>query len=77
MHSAQEKKAQAQTFATGSQIRIRYGISDMTLWRWAHDPALGFPRPVYINRRRYWRLAEVEAWERSRARARSMEETER
>ena len=36
------------------------GISDMTLWRWLDR--LGFPRPTYIARRRYWREDEVVAW---------------
>lgn len=38
------------------------GISDMTLWRWLNDPRLGFPKPVYIARRRYWRYADVISW---------------
>lgn len=38
------------------------GVCDMTLWRWLNDPALGFPRPIYIGNRRYWREAEVLAW---------------
>lgn len=38
------------------------GVSDMTLWRWLNDPALHFPRPAYIAKRRYWREADVIAW---------------
>lgn len=38
------------------------GVSDMTLWRWLNDPALNFPKPVYICRRRYWREADVVVW---------------
>lgn len=38
------------------------GVSDMTLWRWLNDPALNFPRPIYIGRRRYWREADMAAW---------------
>lgn len=38
------------------------GISDMSLWRWLNDPALGFPRPVYIQKRRFWREAEILEW---------------
>jgi len=45
------------------------GISDMTLWRWLHDPALGFPRPTYIGRRRYWREADVAEWLAAQAEA--------
>ncbi|MCB5409446.1 helix-turn-helix transcriptional regulator [Pseudogemmobacter faecipullorum] len=38
------------------------GISDMTLWRWLDDAALAFPKPVYIQRRRFWREADLMAW---------------
>lgn len=38
------------------------GICRMSLWRWLNDPALNFPRPIYIGRRRYWREADVLAW---------------
>jgi len=37
-------------------------ISQMTLWRWQNDPALDFPKPQYIGRRRYWREADIVAW---------------
>ena len=38
------------------------GISQMTLWRWMQDPQLGFPEPIYIGRRRYWRESEILEW---------------
>lgn len=38
------------------------GVSDMTIWRWLNDPALKFPKPIYIGRRRYWKEAEVSSW---------------
>ncbi len=38
------------------------GVSDMTIWRWQHDPKLNFPAPIYIARRRYWREGDVIAW---------------
>ena len=38
------------------------GISDMSLWRWLNDPVLGFPQPIYIQRRRYWYEADLAAW---------------
>ncbi len=47
----------------------RYGIVDRTLDRWLGKESLNFPQPLIINRRRYFRLAEIEAWERDRARA--------
>lgn len=49
-------------------LRILLGdVSDMTVWRWLQNPELGFPRPVYIARRRYWKEAEVENWIQAQA----------
>ncbi|WP_241772276.1 helix-turn-helix transcriptional regulator [Rhodobacter capsulatus] len=42
------------------------GISDMSLWRWLNDPVLGFPKPIKIGNRRYWRESEVLAFLDSR-----------
>jgi hypothetical protein len=36
----------------------------MSLWRWLRDPKLGFPRPMRINGRRFWKLAALEAWDK-------------
>jgi hypothetical protein len=49
------------------KVLERYLICDRTLDRWVVNPALGFPKPVIINRRRYWRVADLAAWERVRA----------
>lgn len=38
------------------------GVSDMSLWRWLNDPAMCFPQPIYIARRRYWKEADVLDW---------------
>jgi len=38
------------------------GVSDMTLWRWLNDRDMNFPEPVYIQKRRYWRETELDAW---------------
>lgn len=45
------------------------GISDMSLWRWLNDPAMHFPRPLVISRRRYWREADIANWIAERERA--------
>jgi predicted DNA-binding transcriptional regulator AlpA len=51
-------------FLTAKQVRARFGgISDMSLWRWLQDEQLGFPRPLIINRRRFFRLDQIEAFE--------------
>ncbi len=48
-----------------SQVRARYGgVSDMWLHRRLHDNS-NFPKPIYITKRRYWRLADLVAWERA------------
>jgi predicted DNA-binding transcriptional regulator AlpA len=59
----------ANTFLPDPKVRVRYGVTDMTLWRWSKDPNLKFPQPMKINGRNYRRLAELETWERKRARA--------
>jgi len=41
------------------------GISDMTLSRYVKDPSyadMKFPKPIYINRRRYWSHEELTQW---------------
>lgn len=35
------------------------GISEMTLWRWQHDDAMGFPVPVRFRKRKYWKATEI------------------
>lgn len=59
--------AQDQTYLPAGQVRARYGVSDMSLWVWLHNEALGFPRPIRINRRRFWKLDELEGWEATRS----------
>jgi predicted DNA-binding transcriptional regulator AlpA len=50
-------------------VQARYAISDVTLWRWIRSTSLGFPQPVVVNRRRFFRRAELEAWECTRVRS--------
>ena len=52
---------------TAAQVRKLEGdISDMGLWRRINDPQLGFPKPIYILKRRYWDSTEY--WEYREAR---------
>lgn len=54
-------------YRNAAQVRARYsGVSDMSLWRWLHDEELGFPQPIRINGRRFWREQDLIAWERTR-----------
>jgi predicted DNA-binding transcriptional regulator AlpA len=56
-----------QTYLPAAAVRARYGVSDMSLWRWLKNDALGFPVPMLVNGRRFWKLRSLEAWEASRA----------
>lgn len=54
-------------YLTAGQVRLRYGgRSDMWLHRNLHRPDSGFPRPLRLNGRRYWLLADLESYERAR-----------
>ena len=52
-------------------VWTRYSVTSRTLDRWVADPRLGFPRPILINRRRYFSADAIAAWERSRAAAKT------
>ena len=52
-------------FLPAGRVRQRYGVSDMSLYRWLRDAELNFPKPIYIGRYRYWRLADLLAFEQS------------
>jgi predicted DNA-binding transcriptional regulator AlpA len=49
------------------QVCERYQVTDRTLDRWLADPAMEFPRPMMINKRRYFPEIELTRWERKRA----------
>lgn len=39
------------------------GVTSMTLWRWSHDPALGFPKLIKIRRRNYRSAKALADWQ--------------
>jgi predicted DNA-binding transcriptional regulator AlpA len=46
---------------SSAQVRkLLVPVSCMSLWRWRKT--LGFPEPVKINGRNYWKAGEVRAW---------------
>ena len=47
------------------ELAERYHVVSRTIDRWLANADLGFPRPLVINRRRYWDLGEIEQWERA------------
>lgn len=48
----------------------RYDVSTRTIERWEKDPEIDLPKPdLVINKRKYRKTKNVEAWERERATA--------
>jgi predicted DNA-binding transcriptional regulator AlpA len=58
-----------QVFLTGPEVDKRYGRSEQSRWRWGKDPELGFPTPIKIKGRSFYRLRELEEFERRMAAA--------
>lgn len=57
-------------YLTAKNVRARFaGISEMTLWRWVKES--DFPKPVMINRRRYFLSSEIDAYQKRIADART------
>ena len=55
-------------YLTIGQVRERFGVSDM--WVWRHMRQHGFPKPVQFGgptSARHWLISDVEQWERERA----------
>jgi len=47
-------------------VATECNVTRRTVGRWLLDEKLGFPTPVEINRRLYFRRSELEAWKLSR-----------
>lgn len=60
-------ESDARRYLPDPKVCQRYSVTPMTLWRWDNDPAVNFPKPIRINRRKYRDESELEAWERLRA----------
>ncbi|NKQ85150.1 helix-turn-helix transcriptional regulator [Rhizobium ruizarguesonis] len=58
-------------YLTGKQVATRYQITPVSLYRWERDERLGFPQPMIVNRRKLYKVEELVAWERGRAKERS------
>jgi predicted DNA-binding transcriptional regulator AlpA len=55
-------------YLTIGQVRERFGVSDMWVWRHMRDHE--FPKPVQFGgptSARHWLLTDIEQWERDRA----------
>lgn len=50
-------------------VMERFHISERTLHRWMNAPAMEFPKPFRLNRRLYFKVAELERWENAQGAA--------
>jgi hypothetical protein len=49
----------------------RYDVCDRTLDRWLLDPKLKFPKPMFVNKRRYFDENELDEFDRRQVKARA------
>ncbi|OWY18248.1 hypothetical protein B6V73_00055 [Thioclava sp. JM3] len=62
-----KKENGIQDLVPAAEVCAKFGVVEMTLRRWLNDPRVDFPRPIRINRRRYWRLADLNMFIERRA----------
>ena len=53
------------------EVCRRYSVHPTTLYNWDKHPALGFPKPIRINKRKFRDEAELDKFDRARAAERS------
>jgi hypothetical protein len=61
------------TLIPEGKVAKRYGVCKRTLIRWDEHPEVGFPRPVWINDRKYRDAELLDAFDADRVRASMME----
>lgn len=64
-----QEVTQASPFLSDKQIAKYYGVTRVTVWRWAaNDPT--FPKPIKLSPGcTRWKLSDLEAWECSKTAA--------
>lgn len=58
-------------FLPARRVWERYGVTSMTLHRWIADYRMSFPKPHYFGRLRFWKISDLEAWERAQPRGKA------
>jgi predicted DNA-binding transcriptional regulator AlpA len=56
------KMSQDKLLKTG-EVAQRYQVDKRTIYRWQHDANVDFPPCVTINKRKYFSLLDILAWE--------------
>ncbi len=59
-----------------SEVAERYGKTIRTIERWLADEKLGFPKPIVINKRRFFRASELQQFD-SHAAGRDLDEPDK
>jgi len=54
----------AKVYLPSGKVAARYGRCGRTIDRWTKDPKLGFPKPIVIRGKRFWKEALLEQFER-------------
>ena len=69
-HNSKQYDEATERYLSRRELRALFPVSDMTIWRWMHDPDVGFPAPGKLarNGRNFWWLPEILAWEAKRRR---------
>jgi predicted DNA-binding transcriptional regulator AlpA len=49
------------------KVAAEFNVSRRTIGNWILQPTIGFPQPININNRMYFRRPELEAWKISRS----------
>jgi predicted DNA-binding transcriptional regulator AlpA len=55
--------SKAEEWLLSSQVKAIFKFSDMALWRWLDDEELGFPKPIKVMGRNYWRQCDIAAFQ--------------
>ena len=55
-------------FLPTTETAQRYATTTRSIDRWAADPKLNFPKPTYINGRKFWSLRALRRWDHERTR---------
>jgi predicted DNA-binding transcriptional regulator AlpA len=58
--------SQGRRLIPDSEVARRYGVHPSTIYNWDHNPKLGFPKPVRINRRKFRNAAELDEFDQAR-----------
>jgi hypothetical protein len=60
-------EAAEESYLPATRVAQRYNVCRKTLHRWNDDASLDFPKALDIRGRLFYRVRDLETWERARA----------